>query len=907
MRDVRCALLLVLCLAAVARGQGAPPPLPAGWHVTFEQRLGVFQAVAATHAPSAALWLATEESPHPEVRAVGWTATYTATLTPADPGDYRFVVEADGGAASIEILPDAPIAAGRRLPPLAPGRAETAFTPLAGKVRIVVRYQRTGRGAARLRTLWEQKATEFGGFRLEPIPSFVTAIPSELEAEARSGLAALDGRNRLATKGCTQCHDAGPAAVAVATREGPDLSRSAAFLGLDWMALWIRDPAAIREHADMPALLGDAPDADEIALDLAHYVKSLARDHEPPEPDWSFAPELGRTLYHRVGCVACHGPQASPREVFDDPQLPGEIPQPPAIRVRRPFGMLAGKWDRASLATFLADPGVVHLDGRMPSLRLTPSEARAIADYLAFRWNGSDEKPAVTLLDEARAARGATRFGELRCDACHTLEGAAEPASATALTALDALAFDERRGCLDPASTTTPRYSLDDASIAALAAGAAQARLTTGAVVPLDRLRRGLLANECGACHRKDSAFGLDPALTAYFHALDDRVDLGDEGRLPPDLTSVGFKLDSGFVRDILRGDAIARPYMGVRMPAFHALDHAAVAAGFAAEAGIIAGTDVAQPTAFESAVADGRTLIGQNGMNCIGCHSFKDTPPIGSPGPSIDRFASRLRYEWWRAYFPAPARFKPGTRMPSFALGNRSVNATIAGGDIHAQGDAMWSFFELGDAMPAPDGIAAEGEFEILVGEQPVVLRAFLDVAGARAIAVGQPSGLHYAFDAEKVRLAAAWSGEFVDATGAWAGRGGTNLEGMGRVTWIASDAPPLLVGETPAQWPQDSGRSHGYRFRGYVLDAAGQPTFRYDIGGTRVDERIATRLAPRASLVRRFEVEAPAGPIQLLAIGDAAPRSVLGFDVVPTPHGFEMRPIPGATSHTFELEISP
>ena len=42
----------------------------------------------------------------------------------------------------------------------------------------------------------------------------------------------------------------------------------------------------------------------------------------------------------------------------------------------------------------------------------------------------------------------------------------------------------------------------------------------------------------------------------------------------------------------------------------------------------------------------------------------------------------------------------------------------------------------------------------------------------GAQAITVGNPQGIHYAFDARHARLTLAWRGQYIDAHATWADR---------------------------------------------------------------------------------------------------------------------------------------
>jgi hypothetical protein len=134
-----------------------------------------------------------------------------------------------------------------------------------------------------------------------------------------------------------------------------------------------------------------------------------------------------------------------------------------------------------------------------------------------------------------------------------------------------------------------------------------------------------------------------------------------------------------------------------------------------------------------------------------------------------------------------------------------------------------------------------------VAVGERPVVLRAFLADIGPRAIAVGMPSGLHYAFDANTARLADAWKGDFLDASGAWTGRGGDELGGLGERVWVAP-AGALLALREP-----DAPPAH---FDGYEFDKQGQPTFLWSLGKAQVHETIRTSLVPQPTLVREIRI---------------------------------------------------
>jgi hypothetical protein len=397
---------------------------------------------------------------------------------------------------------------------------------------------------------------------------------------------------------------------------------------------------------------------------------------------------------------------------------------------------------------------------------------------------------------------------------------------------------------------------------AALVAGLAEARATTGAPAPLDEVARTLEGLRCTACHALDGAGGPPEELRAYFTSTDERVDLGDEGRFPPDLSGVGFKLTTAWLREVLHEGGHARPYLTARMPQYGEAALGELEAGLARSVGVIPNTDALEPRATDEAVRTGRTLMAHENLGCMTCHVYADYPPSGTPGLSITAFGERLRYEWYRAFMQNPQRFIPGSRMPDFGTGGRSSLLTVLDGDLARQADALWCYFGLGELMPPPEGVEPRGGLPVRVGERPVVLRAFLEDAGSRAIAVGLPVGVHFAFDAESVRLVDAWQGEFVDASGAWAGRGGTALEGRGQTLWrapagVALAILPLDVASPPpfgAPWPEAAGTEAGHRFRGYELDAGGHPSFLYEIDGVAVAERPDARALPVPEIERAF-----------------------------------------------------
>ena len=790
---------------------------------------------------------------------------HRAVVEIPDAGRYRFHLEVTGGSAELKLTPSK----GQVLRTSGSTEwLEFEWTEL----QLELRFETDGSERQRLRILWEREMTREGGFLPEPLPHDAW--------RPVDGLARIDGmpdRLLLEQKGCTNCHLPSERSIqALGQRPAPDLTRAGSRLGSQWMRRWIENPAHLRAEADMPSLFGAHESADLEAV--VAYLGAQGRSEEqlPAASPASEAAVLdqGRELYHALGCVACHSALEPLARVFGDSTLSRKLP---AAKPVAPFGDLEGKWRPGALSRFLQDPEALYPDGRMPAMGLSASEADLLANYLVSLW-GAPRDPAPDPNPELER-RGLAVFEAKGCAACHLTEELAIP-PAKHLEQLRG-----RAGCLDPAHDQSPNYDLPEAQRRALERAIVSASAASGAPAPLDAARRSLANLNCFACHAQDGQGGPEEELLPFFQVGDERVDLGDEGRLPPDLSGVGWRLTRNWLREVLLGERRARPYMRVRMPAFGEQHVGQLPDLLARMEGLWPGSDLESPEVSDSEVLVGRELMGRTALSCVTCHSFGDLEPLGSPGPALDQFGERLRYEWARSFLRAPQRFKPGSRMPDFYAAGKSTLHTVYEGDLGRQVDAMWAYFGLGEFMPPPPGMEAGRGLQVLVDERPVVLRSFLEGSGSRAIAVGNPHGAHYAFDAEKVCLSEVWQGDFVDASGSWSGRGGSTLGGMGEGLWSAGEGVPLQLFSASRgrgnRMPPPGGAEGGLRFRGYRLDPEGNPSFLYEAQGKPVVERVEIERLPELKLLRRFQITGPGlTGITLNALESSKPRPRFRFD---------------------------
>ena len=119
-----------------------------------------------------------------------------------------------------------------------------------------------------------------------------------------------------------------------------------------------------------------------------------------------------------------------------------------------------------------------------------------------------------------------------------------------------------------------------------------------------------------------------------------------------------------------------------------------------------------------------------------------------------------------------------PGTPMPAFG-------ATLGSDEINAVADYVIS-------LGPPGPIVQPGESVLVVEDHPLVVKGMMPAyeQGAfrepRSLVVGFPNGTTFQFRTEDSRLLTVRQGEFLDRRD-WGGRGGSELQPLGTLTWKA------------------------------------------------------------------------------------------------------------------------
>ncbi|SHF96058.1 PA14 domain-containing protein [Fodinibius roseus] len=204
--------------------------------------------------------------------------------------------------------------------------------------------------------------------------------------------------------------------------------------------------------------------------------------------------------------------------------------------------------------------------------------------------------------------------------------------------------------------------------------------------------------------------------------------------------------------------------------------------------------------------------------------------------------------------------------RQADWAEPNLVFSVSAAGLPSHMLSDSRLS----GQQGPRPIYVEAR--------DKPL-LRSFMDLpAGERlthAVSVSSPEKLHYTYDLNRGNLVQLWRGRFLDATPMWHNRGNGTSRPNGSLEHLLEDPSPAVnrLEDEQDAWTSDT-TGTGYCSKGYTMDSNDNPTFVYEMYGTKVEDEI--RVVSGGRGVRRtLDFSEPWDDLYVrLAAGDSITR---------------------------------
>lgn len=732
--------VLVFCAAAPAFAQEADDDQPPGLIARYTAG---DRSIERVDRDVQFVWR--DGAPDQRLPAGPFAARWTGVLLIRSEGTYLFPLHLQGDAA-VSIDGRQVTQGQREEPGWLPG-SEVALEPGDHKLEVTFRSQGT---TGQIRLFWASQS-----FPLEPIPGQLL-----FHDGPRADLAKIErGRDLFAAHRCGACHrrDNAPAQFSLAA-----LPQAASGLSREWLAGWLRDPAAHVPHARMPSLGFTEAEVRAVAEFLVSQAqpfdeKSVAAD------DRAGAFRRGELLFRTVGCLACHT-QGNLGTV--SPFNGGDLTR------------VAAKRSEAWLSVWLKEPERLNSDHRMPVFKLSEGERQDLAVYL------SGEKPAAPTAasqapDQNLVTMGRKLVEEARCIQCHL--GAAAPV-ASGLSTLDRPIADWSKACSDAgpdAKQRRPGYALSPTDREALHS------YVDAHAIPLSRESSNLAAASilkqtgCLNCHERDGGRGV-AAIAGKVTGLDTELTGQSEALLPPDLTAIGDKqLDAFLVKAVTgRQDAFRLPWLRVRMPRFREaavpaaslqqffVDHDRIPEG-GPRATVSAGAPP-QPVEATALRSAGRVLAGTHGHSCVACHIVGKFEPrgvaIATRGSDLFGLAKRMRPEFFARWVRAPLRIVPNMEMPSFD----KPLAGVLEGRHDTQMAALWAAMNDPRGAPTLDTSTVEQFIAFEPGAPPRIIRDVFEIGEAgkpelvpRAFAVGLGNGIDVLFDADLMAMRAWWAGD--------------------------------------------------------------------------------------------------------------------------------------------------
>ena len=233
------------------------------------------------------------------------------------------------------------------------------------------------------------------------------------ETELKGAPVLNEGRRLAVEYGCIGCHTFAQLTPEEAGRQvAPDLRELRKKLtSPQWLVDWIENPKRFRPTTKMPHFYLEREQAEQVAAYLWQNAdKPLAEIEQPA----SFPPnviEAGDKLFENVGCLACHSMYGKKGEGDFAPNL----------------ARIGEKMRYDYMVSWLMNPKKHQPKGRMPSLRLTRTEASNIAAYLTTKKSetrvSEAAKSEMDLNDPVKARQGEALIKRYGCFGCHPIKG----------------------------------------------------------------------------------------------------------------------------------------------------------------------------------------------------------------------------------------------------------------------------------------------------------------------------------------------------------------------------------------------------------------------------------------------------------------------------------------------------
>lgn len=143
--------------------------------------------------------------------------------------------------------------------------------------------------------------------------------------------------------------------------------------------------------------------------------------------------------------------------------------------------------------------------------------------------------------------------------------------------------------------------------------------------------------------------------------------------------------------------------------------------------------------------------------------------------------------------------------------------------------------------SLPSPQAV---GAIDITPKSDVELVRSFVMFGGKKrthVISVGTPMGTHYTYDLDQAAPLYAWHGDFADVTEMFHERGEPQLlKPKGVKTTFSGKPTVAMLTDANANMPDTLDDYKDLIYKGYLLDATGLPSFKYQYQGAELTEKL-------------------------------------------------------------------
>jgi mono/diheme cytochrome c family protein len=475
------------------------------------------------------------------------------------------------------------------------------------------------------------------------------------------------GRKLIEDYNCIACHDiSGIEKTFVPSLNGIGNKVN----NRNWIAYWLKNPFRVLSKAKMPNFLLSQEEINSLADFLMTFktfsgnaqLDSLPAIYKQKKDDDDFI-ALGKTKFREARCISCHAIEGKGGHLAVD------------------LSKVASKANATWIYNYISNPKKFQPSVEMPQYGFTAEEVASVTAYIESEFVDWD-MPEDTLKYKRPPnffEDGLSVFNIYNCGGCHKLsvKGLVE-SKGPELTIIGSKNIYQIEWGKSHFSHTlynyienkikSPRLFGERTRMPVFNFNEREIEAITTYLLSLQK--KNLPINYYQISTKKSLYFpkGKIGAIVTKYSCLKCHVINGNGGNIAPDLSIVGSKLQSDWMRNYFKIPYSLRPIAEERMPKLFISDNEikTLLNYFDTELLDDSLSITDKISSDKSNIERGESLMKEK-YGCLGCHIIEGKG--GYVGPPLDNVGNRLKKEWIYNWILNPQKYKPETIEPKSGM----------------------------------------------------------------------------------------------------------------------------------------------------------------------------------------------------------------------------------------------